>query len=407
MKSVTKNFLSNYRFAMRDDAIETLASVFFDWKEFRKASGDLNAKQVVERRKDGIAVIRIDGALAFRNDIETYFMDQDTYQSIGDAFDDCVKDNDVLGIVLAIDSPGGVTSGVSDLAEKIAGSRGAKPYGIVAHSAGDLCSAAYWIASACEKVYASNTAVVGSIGTLCVFRKSENESVSIIRSNLSPNKAPSPSTNEGRSQIEKELDAISSVFISTVAKNRGVTYETVLNDYGKGGCFVGAEAEKAGLIDGVMSLEDVFENMKQTQNGGYMPNPTNNGAEADVEALKKTAMEEERARIKAINAVFAGIPEAEKHAQSFIDEGKTVAEAEKFAFGLLRTAFENSNKEIAALKAEKKPANHEQERAQELLNAANQNSQKIEGSASEQGAEIVDADIQRAIEAAAKSKGVC
>lgn len=402
----TENFLNNLRFAMRDDAVERLATVFFDWKEFRKNSGDINAKQVVERRKDGIAVIHIDGALAFRNDVETYFMDQDTYQSIGDAFDDCVKDDEVLGIVLEIDSPGGVTSGVSDLAQKIFNSRGTKRYGVVAHSAGDMCSAAYWIASACEKVYASNTAVVGSIGTLCVFRKSKDESVSIIRSNLSPNKAPSPDSTEGRSQIEKELDAISSVFISTVAKNRGVSYETVMNDYGKGGCFVGSDAVKAGLCDAVMSLEETFENMKQNQNGGYMPTPQNNGAEANAEAIRKTAMEEERARIKGINAVFAGIPEMEKHAQSFIDEGKTVAEAKDFAFDQLRTAYENANKEIAALKSTATPKNQEQVKAQELLDKANKASKKIEGSASEQGDEVVAADINAALKAAAELKGV-
>jgi ClpP class serine protease len=402
---MTEKFWKNQRFAMRDDAVERLAAVFFDWKEFRKTSGDLNAKQVVERRKDGIAIIHIDGALAFRNDIETYFMDQDTYQSIGDAFDDCVKDDEVKGIVLEIDSPGGVTSGVSDLAQKIYNSRGAKPYGVIAHSAGDMCSAAYWIASACEKIYASNTAVVGSIGTLCVFRKSSEDKISIIRSNLSPNKAPSPDSTEGRSQIEKELDAISSVFISTVAKNRNVSYETVMNDYGKGACFVGSEAVKAGLVDAVLSLEETFENMKQNQTGGYMPNPTNKSAEADIEALKKTAMEEERARIKGINAVFAGIPDMEKHAQSFIDDGKTVAEAKDFAFDQLRAAFENANKEIAGLKVAK-PVNNEQKKAQELLDKANEASKKVEGSASEQSDEVVAADINAALKAAAALKGV-
>lgn len=405
MNPMTENFLSSQRFAMREDVIERLASVFFDWKDFRKKSGDLNAKQVVERRKDGIAVIHIDGALAFRNDIETYFMDQDTYQSIGDSFDDCVKDDEVLGIVLEIDSPGGVTSGVSDLAQKIFNSRGSKNYGIVAHSAGDMCSAAYWIASACEKVYASDTAVVGSIGTLCVFRKSNEDKVSIIRSTLSPYKAPSPDSNEGRSQIEKELDAISSVFISTVAQNRGVSYETVMNDYGKGGCFVGSEAVKAGLVDGVMSLEETLKKMKQNQNGGYMPNPTNN-AEANAEAIRKTAMEEERARIKGINAVFAGIPDMEKHAQSFIDDGKTVAEAKDFAFDQIRAALDNANKEIASLKSNTKPKNNEQTRAQELLDAANKASKEIEGSAGEQSDEVVAADIEAALKAASAIKGV-
>lgn len=409
MKRSVLRFINSNRFAIRQDAADNLATTFVEWDDFRKESGDLNLKQVVDYRDDGIAVIHVDGALAFRNTLETYWFDQDTYDAIGDAFEEVVNDPNVQGIVFEIDSPGGIVSGVSDLAAKIYGHRGEKPYGIVAHSAGEMCSAAYWIGSACEKIYASDNASLGSIGVLCVFRKSKDETVTVVRSNLSPLKAPSPDTSEGRTQIEKELDDLASVFISTVAQNRGVDYETVLNDFGQGAVFVGRNAVKAGLADDVMSLEDVIYNMKNNQNGGSMPNPTaNTGADQqiDVEALKKSAMEAERARIKGISAAFAGLG-LEKDAQSFIDDGKSVAEAKDFAFDHMKAALDNANKEIEALKAGK-PAeaeNKEQKTAMEMLEKANEASQQIQGGA---GADEdpVDADIMKAIKAGAAAKGV-
>jgi len=409
MKKSFLKFINANRFAIRKEAAENMASSFVDWwGEDRKDSGDWNVQQVVDRRDDGIAVINVDGALAHRNTFDAIWFGQDTYQSIGDAFDELVADESVKGIVFELNSPGGVADGVSDLAAKIASHRGEKPMGIVAHTSGEMCSAAYWIGSACESVFASDSASLGSIGVLCVFRKSSNESIVVVRSTLSPNKAPTPDTAQGRSQIEKELDALAKVFISTVARNRGVEVETVMNNFGQGDVFVGVDAVNAGLADGVKTLDEVFEHMNQTQNGGSMPNPkAQNGAEQiDVEALQKSAAEAERARILGITSAFAGLG-LDAEAKNFIDEGKSVAEAKDFAFDKMRGALADANKKIAELEA--KPAatavNHEVKTAMEKLDAANSASKTVAGGVSAVE-DPVDADIMNAVKAAAKSKEV-
>lgn len=409
MKRSLNKFLKTSRFAVRKDVIENLATTFLDWEEYRTDSGDLAMKQVMERRDDGIAVIHVDGALAHRNSFEAVWFGEDTYQAIGDAFDEALADIAVQGIVFEIDSPGGVVNGVSDLASKIFGARGSKPLGIVSHTAGDMCSAAYWIGSACERVYTSDNASLGSIGTLCVFRKSKDEKIDVIRSTLSPNKAPSPDSAEGRSLIEKELDDIASVFISTVAAHRGVDYATVVSDFGQGACFVGKKAVDAGLADAVKSLDEVIADMKITQsNGGSMPNANKSAEALDVEAQKKEAVEAERARIKGINAVFAGLG-LEADAQSFIDDGKSVAEAKDFAFDKVRAALEESRKEVAALKAGAPAtvtANEETKKAIDLLEQANAESKKIVGGESEPGAEdkAINAGLEAAFAAGAASR---
>ena len=409
MKKSFLKFINANRFAIRKEAAENMASSFVDWwGEARKENGDWNIQQIVDRRDDGIAVINVDGALAHRNDVEAAFFGQDTYQSIGDAFDELAADDNVKGIVFELNSPGGVVDGVSDLAAKIANHRGQKPMGIVAHTSGEMCSAAYWIGSACESIYASESASLGSIGVLCVFRKTSNESVTVVRSTLSPNKAPTPDTAQGRSQIEKELDALAKVFISTVAKNRGVDAETVMNNFGQGDVFVGADAVNAGLADGVKTLEEVFELMNKNQNGGSMPNPNaKNGAEQlDVEALQKSAAEAERARILGITSAFAGLG-LDAEAKNFIDEGKSVAEAKDFAFDKMRGALAEANKKIAELQAKpaEAAANKEVKTAIEKLDAANSASKEVAGGVSAID-DPTDADIANAFKAAAKSKEV-
>ena len=410
MKKSFLKFINANRFAIRKEAAENMASSFVDWwDDVKKDSGDWNIQQCVDRRDDGIAVINVDGALAHRNTFDAIWFGQDTYQSIGDAFDELVADESVKGIVFELNSPGGVVDGVSDLAAKIASHRGEKPMGIVAHTSGEMCSAAYWIGSACESIFASESASLGSIGVLCVFRKTSNESVTVVRSTLSPNKAPTPDTAQGRSQIEKELDALAKVFISTVAQNRGVEVETVMNNFGQGDVFVGVDAVNAGLADGVKTLDEVFEHMNQNQNGGSMPNPkAQNGAEQiDVEALQKSAAEAERARILGITSAFAGLG-LDAEAKNFIDEGKPVAEAKDFAFDKMRGALAEANKKIAELEAKPAPvaANNEVKKAMDMLDAANSASKEVAGGVSSVE-DPVDADIMNAVKAAAKSKGVC
>ena len=139
-----------------------------------------------------------------------------------------------------------------------------------------------------------------------------------------------------------------------------------------------------------------------------MPNPTaQKGAEIDVEALQKSAAEAERARIKGINAAFAGLG-LEADAQSFIDDGKSVAEAKDFAFDAMRSALAKANEEIKVLKDAKPTAaaaSEEQKKAMELLEEASAESKQVQGGARSED-EAADADSLAGFKAGAKSREV-
>ena len=319
--------------------IENICSSDFGdpaWKD----SNEPNHKNNVDIR-DGIAILHIDGALTYRSNVWKAIFGMDTYDSIANAFNEVIANDDVKGIVLSIDSPGGILSGVSDLAELIYKNRGTKECGIVAHSAGRMCSAAYWIASACERVIVSSVGEAGSIGVQAVVSNNDaaidgKQTTTILRSSLSPNKNLDPNTPAGRTALEKNIDAAAKVFLETIAGYRGTTFENVLENYGQGATFIGKDAVEAGLADGVDSLDSVVEKMiKHQPIGGNMPTNQTPAqtpaaqATVDVDAVRQEAIAAERTRIAGISAAFEGL-NLEGDCKQFIQEGKSVAEAEAF-----------------------------------------------------------------------------
>lgn len=97
----------------------------------------------------------------------------DTCTSYGTTFiannlREMADDEDVIGIVLDIDSPGGSTSAIPPMLEAISYAK-AKGKPVYVHA--DCCaSAAYWVASQCDAIYMDNDlSEVGSIGAMAVF----------------------------------------------------------------------------------------------------------------------------------------------------------------------------------------------------------------------------------------------
>lgn len=357
-KKKKNSFDLNTRFAMAPEAMERLASSSFHYNETEdgwittaKEDGDPDWRNNVTRHEDGIAVIHIDGPLGYRAIRSSWWgLIGDYYDGIQAALDDCLSDDTVLGIVLDINSPGGVVNGCCDLAEKIFKARGKKIYGIVARTGGQMQSAAYWLASACEKVYASEAGIVGSIGTLAQFVKGESKEILTIVSNLSPEKHPDPETAEGSKVIRGELDALAKVFIDSVARNRGYTPEQVIQNFGRGGNFVGEAAVKAGLIDGVLSFEDMCAEMKHLNSSNInnevmMKDQTAaQAAAADQNAapqlseaeIKAQGVKEYKARANAVKGIFAGLNVEAEALQGMIDGEKSIDELTAEALGMAK-----------------------------------------------------------------------
>jgi hypothetical protein len=68
-----------------------------------------------------------------------------------------------------------------------------------------------------------------------------------------------PLSDEARAYLQDRVDHVYSVFVDTVAANRGVSSAQVLEDMADGRVFVGQQAIDRGLADGFMSVDQAVE----------------------------------------------------------------------------------------------------------------------------------------------------
>jgi len=221
--------------------------------------------------RDGIAILSVTGPLFRYASLFTAISGATSYDLLARDFNKALNDPSVESILLNIDSPGGEASGVSEFADMIYNARGKKP--VVAYVGGAGASAAYWLASAADRVIVDETAMLGSIGVVLGIEDSrERDTKNGIKrmeivSAQSPFKRVDPATEEGQSRLQARVDALAEVFVAKVARNRGRDVETVLKEFGQGDVFVGQAAVNAGLADRVGSYEGVISELRSTTNG--------------------------------------------------------------------------------------------------------------------------------------------
>lgn len=176
-------------------------------------------------------------------------------------------DQDVGGILLAIDSPGGTTAGTDDLANEVKAARRMKP--VIAHIDDLGASAAYWVASQAQEIYANSpTAMVGSIGTfITVYDSSEaaaKEGVKAYHFATGPLKgAGAPGTQlteEQRAHLQSLIEDSQKTFDDAVRRGRSLT-DRQLAEVRTGGVFLAESAMGKKLIDGVRPLSKTIDEM--------------------------------------------------------------------------------------------------------------------------------------------------
>lgn len=173
------------------------------------------------------------------------------------------NDPDVSAVVLAIDSPGGAVSGTADLAAEVKAAAKKKP--VVAYVEDLGASAAYWVASQADAVYANtDTALIGSIGTLMVVydtsAAAEKDGVKTLVFGTGPLKGAgadgAPVTDAQQQYFRGLVDDSQRAFDAAVKSARSLT-DRQLEAAKTGGVFTAAEAIDRKLIDGVRSFDAV------------------------------------------------------------------------------------------------------------------------------------------------------
>lgn len=180
--------------------------------------------------KNGVAIIPIHGLLTKRSE---RFYQTTNYADILMAIADALYDNQVESILLDIDSPGGEVGGLFDLVDFIYESRDQKP--IYAYANDSAFSAAYAIASACSKIFINRTSGVGSIGVIATHTdiseadKKLGVKYTTIFAGDKKNDLTThePLSESAKEELQAEVNRLYELFLSTVARNRGISTELV------------------------------------------------------------------------------------------------------------------------------------------------------------------------------------
>jgi signal peptide peptidase SppA len=175
------------------------------------------------------------------------------------------RDPRVKTIIFAVDSPGGTSVGVPELANRIRASKKQT----IAFTDSEACSAAYWLASQCEQVYATPSASVGSIGCYIAYLDEsqayadEGLKVDVIKSGKFKG-AGIPGTSLDANQkamLQEEVSEIHEEFKAAVKAVRTFASDESL----EAKIYSGKKAAENGLITGIVNgFDELMESLDKT-----------------------------------------------------------------------------------------------------------------------------------------------
>lgn len=159
-------------------------------------------------------------------------------------------------LILDVDSPGGEVCLCKETADAI------KNFGkpTAAFACGMMCSAAYWLGSQCDKVFASESTTVGSIGVIAAHISIEKmlseQGISITEVARGEKKNQYSSskelTKEAKKNLSEQVDYHYGKFIDSVKGTRKDISEEVFDS----GTYSGENAIAVGLVDKIENRID-------------------------------------------------------------------------------------------------------------------------------------------------------
>lgn len=204
-------------------------------------------------RETGVYVLPIHGALVSRSAHLDMCTTMTSYEDIRGQLQSALNDGSVEHIALDIDSPGGSSTGMVDLADEIYAARAIKPITAIVNFG--AYSAAYGLASAASEIVLSNSSGVGSIGVIArhvdMSKRYEDQGLKITTIFAGARKADlssdAPLTEEATAWLTELVQQNYAEFADMVARNRGITVASVRGT--EAGVYFGQQGIAQGLAD--------------------------------------------------------------------------------------------------------------------------------------------------------------
>jgi ClpP class serine protease len=286
----------------------------------------------------GVAIINLHGETVQRHSWMDAWSGLTSYEELRAKLVSALEHEQVRAVLINVDSPGGMVAGCFDFAEWLYQKRGDKPIWAVSDEA--CFSAAYAIASACDRVFLTRTAGVGSIGA-CMAHMNYSRALDkagldyyLIKSGKRKQDFNpfTPMEKEALAQAQAEIDRLGGIFAEMVDRNRSLKPGSA--GATQAGLYFGPDAVAEGLADEVSPANEVLAKLieKVNQGGAETNAPTQNQAKgANMPDKTKKAEEAPPVNAAASAAGDDAKPEVKPQAATPDADGAAKAERERIA----------------------------------------------------------------------------
>ena len=176
---------------------------------------------------------------------------------------DMVGEGGFTSLILDCNSPGGSCMGLLETADRIKNLR-LRGVHTTAYTSGICASACYYLASACQEIFASPTAIVGSIGTYSVFIDTSKQDemfgikAEVFVARNAPLKAAGESgslTDAQREEYQRHVDEADAMFQAQVkGSRRGLNMAEAST-----GAWWYAKSAPVGLVDDARTFHSLHD----------------------------------------------------------------------------------------------------------------------------------------------------
>lgn len=304
-------------------------------------------------KRDGVGVVSVYGGL--------YTSDYDLLTAELEILE---NDEKIESVVIHINSPGGSTAGLFDCCDYIKG----MTKKTTAYISGMACSAAYAIATSCNKVYAQQDSETGCCGCFAHVLETTEEAYKrmgffsrIFRSKNAPKKNLSVSMEEVAEEIQANVDALGDKYLAYVAGNRGVDVAVAEETFGQGAVVSASYALANGMIDGICTIEEAMMADETETTSSSLPEEGEGEDTMDVFAMNaeeqatlfaqlceanpsllservEEARRAESARVADLNALRNGTEAVDALVDAAVTEGKSASD---IALDVIKAMKEN------------------------------------------------------------------
>lgn len=218
--------------------------------------------------QDGVGVVSVKGPLVAGSAGFMRLFGITGYSDIQAAVAEAVKDKGVKSILLDVKSGGGMVEGADETSQFVRQASALKP--VLTYAGGTMASAAYWVGSAANRILATKTSIVGSLGVVVVAmdrsKQLEKEGITahVVRSGKWKMLANGvePITEFALAELKAMVMDLSEMFEERVAANLGTSQKNVHDRMGQGREFLGARAVEVGLVHGIANFQEAFATAK-------------------------------------------------------------------------------------------------------------------------------------------------